>query len=596
MTPSSAPACATPFFLNTQDGERFCLYHAPEPGTACRGTFLYVHPFCDEMNKSRRMAALQARALAAMGFGVLQIDLLGCGDSSGDFGDACWERWHEDLHLAKRWLENRTDAPVNLWGARLGALLALDFAKKRGSGIGHIVLWQPVLSGTSFLNQFLRMRLVNEILASDHGQATGTLDMRDCLMAGESLEIAGYELPARLAMAIDGLKAAELGNTHCPTHWFEIVPAPGRSMTPATSKVVQAWRQAGVNLQVHLTPGAAFWATQEITDCPELIAALCSIYEPNQSATESMPRATALESATESNHNQHTSDTEQRPLSFPCHGSWLYGLISVPRNPGPKGVLIVVGGPQYRVGSHRQFTLLANDLAANGIAAMRFDYRGMGDSQGEARSFEYIEDDMRCAIDRFFQELPELKEVVIWGLCDAASAALFYAHQDRRVTGLVALNPWVRTEQGAAKAYLKHYYLTRLFARDFWRKLARGQFNWAMAMRSFARFIAQAWPGPGKSLALSPENSAPAHNGANLPQRVFAGLSRFQGKVLFILSGDDLTAQEFLEAARSCRQWRKLLQSPRVQRLDLKEANHTFSRRQWRDQVALWTRDWIRSW
>jgi alpha/beta superfamily hydrolase len=40
------------------------------------------------MNKARRMAALQARALAALGYGVLLLDLHGCGDSSGDFGDS----------------------------------------------------------------------------------------------------------------------------------------------------------------------------------------------------------------------------------------------------------------------------------------------------------------------------------------------------------------------------------------------------------------------------------------------------------------------------------------------------------------------------
>ena len=43
-----------------------------------------------------------------------------------------------------------------------------------------------------------------------------------------------------------------------------------------------------------------------------------------------------------------------------------------------RGMLIVVGGPQYRAGSHRQFTLLARDVAATGVPTMRFDYRGMG--------------------------------------------------------------------------------------------------------------------------------------------------------------------------------------------------------------------------
>ena len=121
--PETLPAES--FFLKTGSGERFCLYHRPHPDRECRGVLIYVHPFGDEMNKSRRMAAMQARAFAAIGFGVLQIDLFGCGDSSGEFLDARWNIWKHDLATARNWLENRVTVPVSLWGLRLGALLAL---------------------------------------------------------------------------------------------------------------------------------------------------------------------------------------------------------------------------------------------------------------------------------------------------------------------------------------------------------------------------------------------------------------------------------------------------------------------------------------
>src|SRR5450830_1857888 len=127
---------------------------------------------------------------------------------------------------------------------------------------------------------------------------------------------------------------------------------------------------------------------------------------------------------------------EERSLSFTCDGAQLFGIASVPAAPAARGVLIVVGGPQYRAGSHRQFTLLARSLAEQGIAAMRFDYRGMGDSEGKARDFEGVDNDIRAAIDAFFAAVPQLREVVIWGLCDAASAAMFYARRDPRVCGL----------------------------------------------------------------------------------------------------------------------------------------------------------------
>src|SRR6476620_8431972 len=133
MASRSAPA--EPFFLQTDRGRRFCLYHAPRAEKECRGAFIYVHPFGEEMNKSRRMAAMQARAFAAMGFGVLQIDLFGCGDSSGEFREARWNIWKQDLAVARSWLGNRVAAPVSLWGLRLGALLALDFARSSANTI-----------------------------------------------------------------------------------------------------------------------------------------------------------------------------------------------------------------------------------------------------------------------------------------------------------------------------------------------------------------------------------------------------------------------------------------------------------------------------
>src|SRR6476620_4799246 len=185
MASRSAPA--EPFFLQTDRGRRFCLYHAPRAEKECRGAFIYVHPFGEEMNKSRRMAALQARAFAAMGFGVLQIDLFGCGDSSGEFVDARWAIWREDLAIAKKWLEQHVAAPVSLWGARLGGLLALDFASRVESTIEKIILWQPVVSGELFLTQFLRLRLAGDMLAEGMEKHTGTRTMRNALAAGEIL-------------------------------------------------------------------------------------------------------------------------------------------------------------------------------------------------------------------------------------------------------------------------------------------------------------------------------------------------------------------------------------------------------------------------
>jgi exosortase A-associated hydrolase 1 len=282
---------------------------------------------------------------------------------------------------------------------------------------------------------------------------------------------------------------------------------------------------------------------------------------------------------------------EERALSFACEGEQLVGIVSLPSGtaaPLTRGVLIVVGGPQYRAGSHRQFTLLARRLAAEGIAAMRFDYRGMGDSEGALRDFESVDTDLRCALDAFFAAVPSLREVALCGLCDGASASVFYAADDARVRGLVLLNPWVRTEEGAARATLQHYYGARLVSGDFWRKLLSGRFKPGAALASALKLLRQARGNGSNGPAQQPA--------ASLPERMYQRLNAFRGRVLVVLSGADLTAQEFAGLAQSSAPWRTLLAEGRVTRHELPGADHTFSQRAWQDEAAARVCDWMRAW
>jgi uncharacterized protein len=283
---------------------------------------------------------------------------------------------------------------------------------------------------------------------------------------------------------------------------------------------------------------------------------------------------------------------QEIPVIFECAGEQLIGVVHETDMAANVGVLVVVGGPQYRVGSHRQFVLLTRHLAANGVPSMRFDARGMGDAQGEQRRFDEIEADIAAAIDCFFKQCPTLTGVILWGLCDGASATLFYAYQDSRVKGVVILNPWVYTQQGAAKTYLKHYYLQRLLSKDFWRKVFSFKFDYLSSIGSLLSLFKQAVgndnePGTANSVVKVDQQLA-------LPIRMRECLRQFAFPVLLILSGRDLTANEFKETVKSDPQWQALLDDPRVTRQDFAEADHTFSTALWRDQVAEWTVVWAK--
>ena len=268
MTGRGSRAPFEAFFLPAGGGERFCVFHAAT-GTPL-GSILYVQPFAEEMNKSRRMAALQARAFAARGYNVLQIDLFGCGDSSGDFGQARWALWKEDLRLAQRWLREHAEDPVHLWGLRLGALLAADCARETDRSFASLLMWQPVVSGAQFMTQFLRLRLASQMLSGADAR-NGTDQLRAQLAAGQALEIAGYELAPELVQAIEQLSLAALAPRNVPAHWFE-VNTDGKP-SPALMRAAQAWSAAGDEVDVHAVRGEAFWNSVETTECPGLIGA-----------------------------------------------------------------------------------------------------------------------------------------------------------------------------------------------------------------------------------------------------------------------------------------------------------------------------------
>ncbi len=276
---------------------------------------------------------------------------------------------------------------------------------------------------------------------------------------------------------------------------------------------------------------------------------------------------------------------EEQALVIPCGAEDLVGIVHCPEHPESTGVLVLTGGPQYRVGSHRQFVLLGRSLSLAGIAVMRFDYRGMGDSSGDPTDFEHCEADIRAAVDKFLETVPGLERVVLWGLCDAASASMIYACSDARISGLVLLNPWARTEAGEAQTLLKHYYLRRLFSAEFWRGFFTGGLAIGDALRSLLGNVRQAMSSDGEEIV--------AGRSENFIDRMQQGLEAFAGQTLLIMSGDDLTAAEFRSLANSSRDWRRILgRSSCVQR-DIPAANHTFSSAEWRSEVELLTRDWV---
>lgn len=278
----------------------------------------------------------------------------------------------------------------------------------------------------------------------------------------------------------------------------------------------------------------------------------------------------------------------EQALVIDCDGEALVGILHHPPEHTPQaaqatGVVVIVGGPQYRAGSHRQFVHLARALAAAGHAVLRFDVQGMGDSTGDPKGFERITPEIGAAIDTLQRHAPQVRQVVLWGLCDGASAALLYLDDraDARVRGLCLLNPWVRSEASLARTHVKHYYLQRLGQREFWGKLLRGGVGGG-ALRDLVLDVRHAAPREGQAAA-----------GGSFAARMFDAWARFDGPILLVLSTRDFTAKEFSDRVASVARWRTIVGSADVERHRLAGADHTFSSTTAKEAVACHSTAWL---
>lgn len=271
------------FFLPVEEeeggGQRLYLYHAPLGQV--KGVVLYIHPFAEEMNKSRRMAAMQSRALAQAGFGVLQCDLLGCGDSSGDFADATWDAWIRDVARAAAWLRSQQPrGDMWLWGLRAGCLLAAEAARRQCVPDCHFLFWAPVTVGKAHLQQFLRIKMAASLIAASPPSSKAPTRSPSA-SAGEDesgiVEVAGYALAPGLRAGLGQASVAPpsppKGHSPHRMEWFEVSSRDDATLSPAATNQLRLWQERGFASRSHAIKGAPFWQTTEIEDAPELLEA-----------------------------------------------------------------------------------------------------------------------------------------------------------------------------------------------------------------------------------------------------------------------------------------------------------------------------------
>lgn len=264
----SAQGLVTPAFMAGCKGRIFTLFYPPQ-GETCRGAILHVPAFAEEMNKSRHMITMQARKLSADGYGVLVFDYYGTGDSEGDFENATWDTWQQDVLFLIDWLTRNVSNNVCLWGLRFGCLLAASSAEINNR-IPKLFFWQPVFNGEHYMQQFLRLRMAANLFASNNKESTKSLKLK--LNEGETLEVAGYDLSPGLFHAISNKVMAKnnLGTVK-EIIWFD-VNKPLKPLNVPGQKLISHWQeQYDLEVLYECVEGKQFWANQEIVYAEQLI-------------------------------------------------------------------------------------------------------------------------------------------------------------------------------------------------------------------------------------------------------------------------------------------------------------------------------------
>lgn len=260
-----------PALVPTSGGDLFLLNFRPREKRPDR-YLLIVPPFAEEMNKCRRMMTLLAQRAAAENFGVLSIDLSGTGESWGDFSDASYTAWLENLATAQDWIAERDAAVTALLGIRFGALLAADFTRNCPA-CERLLLWQPALNGKTVMAQFLRLRVAADMMTRE-GTPPSVSDLNTRLQNNRPVEVAGYELSPSLYTAISALQLSESLHDGGPSiDWFQVSMLGNDTISPADQRVIDDLTQRGLSIESAAMTGESFWSTTEVTICEPLIEA-----------------------------------------------------------------------------------------------------------------------------------------------------------------------------------------------------------------------------------------------------------------------------------------------------------------------------------
>jgi exosortase A-associated hydrolase 2 len=256
-------------YIDGVNGSVFLAGRRPSHDTVNDRAVLILPPFAEEMNKARRMLALQSQFGAQHGISFFLPDVVGTGDSEGDFEACRWGHWEQDVLVIVQWIRAQGFTSVDLLALRSGIFLARRLLEEPIVKIGRVVLWNPVLSGKKMMGQLRRTRRFQSREAHSGASA---IEAESYTVSTPIVELAGYRIHSELIAEIETLLLERLTWPRgTNVHWLDVSLLDDDTVPSRTEAVLEKWRQSGVDAHYLRLIGRPFWLGPEIEIVPELL-------------------------------------------------------------------------------------------------------------------------------------------------------------------------------------------------------------------------------------------------------------------------------------------------------------------------------------
>lgn len=301
------------------------------------------------------------------------------------------------------------------------------------------------------------------------------------------------------------------------------------------------------------------------------------------------------------------------PVTFTNrNGQRLVGMLERPDGPGRDAGLAVIllsPGVKMRVGPQRLYRRLSQQFVDLGIPVLRFDFYGLGDSEGDVNEellrdvYNHIEvgrfvNDTIDAMNWMASEFG-IQRFLLSGLCGGAVTGLLAAAQDRRVAGLVSLgitptlashaaNPALYMTSGELSA-MRETYLSKIFRPQAWWRLLTFQSDYTLLWRALSQ------PFRRPKATASPGTAPPAErdNANPLFPPAFFSAAAAGCQMLLVFGGADRLHWEF-EEKFVARHRDRLAECAGYWTVHvIPNANHTLSFPEWQEQMLDTVRTWL---